>query len=195
VVRVRVWVNGALMAGIVIASAWAFRAAAQNAVNPDAAVMQDFKQRVGEYVKLSKSADTSLPSLKKPTDSAAKIREHQHALRKAIMARRAGAVQGAIFTPQISAEFRRLIGIAYQSDARHIRESLLHAEPGTWNVQIHVNGEYPDDRPLQSMPPSLLINLPPLPPELEYRLVGSTLVLRDVGANLVVDILPRVIPK
>jgi len=45
------------------------------------------------------------------------------------------------------------------------------------------------------MPPSLLSNLPLLPPELEYRTVGRDVVLRDVGANLIVDVVAGVIPE
>jgi hypothetical protein len=40
----------------------------------------------------------------------------------------------------------------------------------------------------------LLWKLPDLPPELEYRLVGSSLILPDVKANLIVDILRDVVP-
>jgi hypothetical protein len=43
--------------------------------------------------------------------------------------------------------------------------------------------------PLQSTPPSLLENLPPLPPEIEYRITGADLVLLDAKANMVVDII------
>jgi len=46
--------------------------------------------------------------------------------------------------------------------------------------------------PLQSMPPSLLLNLPRLPKELEYRFVGRELVLREIPANLIVDAIPDV---
>jgi hypothetical protein len=37
-------------------------------------------------------------------------------------------------------------------------------------------------------------NLPALPPELEYRFVGRHLVLIDLGANLVVDVLRNALP-
>jgi hypothetical protein len=168
---------------------------AQNAANHGAAVTQDFENRVTEYMKLRKSADAALPPLRKPTDSPEKLRQHQRELRKAIVARRAAATQGNIFTPEISAEFRRLIGIAYRADAKHIHESLQHAEPVTGQLQVRVNQEYPDTKPLQSMPPSLLGNLPPLPPGLEYRTVGRELVLRDVDANLIVDAVAGVIPE
>jgi hypothetical protein len=170
-------------------------AGAQTAVNPGAALTQEFENRVAEYLKLRKSAEATLPPLRKPTQSPEKLRHHQHELRKAILARRPGAAPGNIFTPEISAEFRRLVGLAYQADARRIRESFQHAEPGTRELQVRVNHEYPDIEPLQSMPPSLLSNLPKLPPELEYRTVGRDLVLRDVGANLIVDVVTGAIPQ
>lgn len=57
-----------------------------------------------------------------------------------------------------------------------------------------MNQEYPDNKPLQTMPPSLLLNLPQLPPEVESRVVGRDLVLRDIGANLIVHFIPKGIP-
>ena len=44
------------------------------------------------------------------------------------------------------------------------------------------------------MPPSLLMALPQLPRELDYRIVGRDLVLHDVNADLVVDIIPNALP-
>jgi hypothetical protein len=40
----------------------------------------------------------------------------------------------------------------------------------------------------------LLENLPSLPKELEYRVIGHNLVLRDARANLIVDFIERAIP-
>ena len=98
-------------------------------------------------------------------------------------------------TSEISAEFRRLIGIAMRgADAVRIKESLRSAEPV--NVPLRVNSTYPAPAkvPLQSTPPTLLLNLPRLPKELQYRIVGQTLVLYDVSSNLIVDFLPSAIP-
>ena len=93
-----------------------------------------------------------------------------------------------------SAEFRRLILMAMQgSRATQVHESLKHAEPVRL-PSLRVNGTYLEGIPLQSTPPSLLLNLPQLPPEVEYRVAGSDLVLRDVDANLVVDLIHSVIP-
>jgi hypothetical protein len=44
-----------------------------------------------------------------------------------------------------------------------------------------------------AMFPCVLRALPSLPPELQYRVVGSTLVLIDVHANLVLDLLPHIL--
>jgi hypothetical protein len=164
----------------------------QTAVNPDALLVQEFERRVAEYLKLHKSAEATLKPLKS-TGSQEKIRHHQHELREAILDRRKEAVQGNIFTPQIGAEFLRLVGIAYQGEDQHIRDSLKRSEPV--KLRCRVNKEYPDDEPLQTMPSSLLLNLPQLPPEVEYRLVGLNLVLRDIGANLIVDCLEKAIPR
>ena len=72
---------------------------------------------------------------------------------------RQSAAQGEIFTPEISAEFRRLIGITMQgANAPRIKGSLKTAEPV--NLRVAVNDVYPKKVPLQSTPPTLLMNPP-----------------------------------
>ena len=72
--------------------------------------------------------------------------------------------------------------------ARRISSSLRHAEPA--KIELQINQSYPETVPLQSTPPTLLLNLPELPKGLEYRILGRELVLRDSDANIVVDYLP-----
>ena len=74
-----------------------------------------------------------------------------------------------------------------------IRTSLAHAEP--IRIEVGINTNYPAGVPLQSSPATLLLNLPKLPPELDYRIVGNALVLRDVTANLIIDFMPGAIPE
>ena len=74
-----------------------------------------------------------------------------------------------------------------------MRASLENAEPLP-NVELKVNSHYPRNLPLQSSPPTLLERLPPLPSELQYRIVGQTLVLYDVSSDLIVDLLPEAVP-
>jgi len=165
---------------------------AQTPVNPHSAILQDFDKRVSDYVKMRKTIEGKLPKLK-VTPSQAEIRNHERALADMLRQARQSAAQGDIFTPEISAEFRRLIGITMQgADAARIKGSLKTAEPVI--LRVAVNDVYPKQAPLQSTPPTLLLNLPRLPPELEYRLVGRTLVLRDVKSNLIVDFMANAMP-
>ena len=57
-----------------------------------------------------------------------------------------------------------------------------------------VNGRWPIGAPLPTMMPDLLAELPRLPAGLEYRFVGGDLVLLDIDACLIVDVIPDVIP-
>ncbi len=165
----------------------------QGSVNPDAQVQKDFGKRVQEYVKLCNTAREGLHKLK-PTESAETIQYHEKGLAHRIRELRRGAAPGDIFSPDISAEFRRLIGIAMQGqDATRIQQSLQRAEP-VHLQSLRVNRSYPEGVPLQSTPATLLANLPKLPPEVEYRVVGRSLVLRDTEANLIVDFIADAIP-
>jgi hypothetical protein len=58
---------------------------------------------------------------------------------------------------------------------------------------LKVNTPYTADA-LPTVPPNVLANLPQLPEDLEYRILGRDLILRDVHANLIVDFVPRIIP-
>jgi len=168
-------------------------AGAQETVNQGAVILKDFDRRVADYVKLHKTVRAEVHGLK-PTKSPEAIEHYERSLAHGIRAARHGSLQGNIFTPQIAAEFGRLIGLTMHGpEAGAIRASLRHAEPLAPRA-IRVNGTYPHATPLQSTPPSLLLNLPPLPAELEYRIVGHTLILRDIEANLIVDFILNAIP-
>jgi len=180
-------------AALGLASTLLLAALAQDKVNPEARVQEDFRKRVMEYVALHKSARADIKPLK-PTQSQAEIAHYEHLLAHRIRERRGHVGQGAIFTPEITAEFRRLTGIALQGSAgTRVQKSLNRAEPVRL-PRLKVNDIYPEGAPLQSTPPSFLANLPQLPPEVEYRVVGNDLVLRDVDANLIVDLIPNLVP-
>lgn len=161
-------------------------------INRESVIIADFEKQVSNYVKLRKSATAQLPALK-TTASPAKILEYQHALAAKIVAARPHANQGNIFTPAIATEFRHLIQISMHGpDAGRIHASLQRGEPVI--SKMEVNHRYPAMTPVETTPPSLLLNLPKLPDGLEYRVVGHDLVLHDVDANLVVDFISGAIP-
>jgi hypothetical protein len=58
-----------------------------------------------------------------------------------------------------------------------------------------VNQRYPEDVPVSTVTASVLASLPPLPPILQYRFLGRHLILMDVGARLIADYLPDVLPR
>src|SRR3954454_24642691 len=152
-------------------------------VNKDSQTISEFQARAAEYVKVHNKARSGMT---KGNGSAEAISGRERELAGRIRARRSDAKHGSVFTPPISSEFRRLAKISSQgTGGKQIETSLARSEPV--QLPIHVNTAYPTSAPLQSTPPTLLQNLPPLPKELEYRLVGHRLVLRDIEANLIVD--------
>lgn len=160
--------------------------------NPQALALQDFQKRVDDFVRLEKSLAKGLSATKSTTEPQTII-DRQHELAGKIRAARNQAKQGDIFTPDIAKEFHRLLALARAGqNGTPIKKSLERAEPV--RLTLHVNEAYPPDIPLQSTPPTILLNLPRLPPEVEYRIVGRTLVLRDVVANIVVDLIPDAVP-
>ena len=158
------------------------------AVNPDAQVLQEFKARVDKYVELRNKADknNSAPPIKK-TDDPAELRSAQQALAERIGAARTPAKQGEIFTPEITARFRKLL--RPEVNETGTKATIKDDNPGA--IPFKVNGPYPSKEPLSTVPPNVLASLPPLPKDIEYRFVNKHLILRDARANLVIDYIPN----
>lgn len=171
-------------------------AAAQPRTNADAALLADFTKRVAAYAAIRKAAsearqenDDKARPLEKTSDPA-KIRMAQQGLAAGIRAARAGARHGDIFTPEISAHFRRLLRPEVKEPGT--KAAIKDDNPGA--VPFKVNGPYPDKEPLATVPPNVLASLPPLPKDIDYRFVGKHLVLRDSRANIIIDYITDAIP-
>lgn len=160
-------------------------------VNADAAALQEFKKRIDAYVALHKRIAKDTPPLK-PTEDAAKIKTAQETLSGKIRAARAGANPGDILTPEISGQFRRILQPELKGeDGRDAKKVLKDDAPKS--VPLKVNAMYPADAPLPTVPSKVLLSLPRLPEELEYRIIDKHLILRDTKANIIVDFVPNVI--
>jgi hypothetical protein len=158
----------------------------------DSGAFQDYQKRIAAYVELHKRVAKETPPLKQTSD-ASEIKTAQETLSGKIRAARADAKPGDIFTPEIRARFRKLLRPELKgedgSDAKHV---LKDDAPGS--VPLKVNSMYPAGAPLPTVPITLLVNLPRLPDELEYRIIDKHLILRDTQANIIVDFVPFAIP-
>jgi hypothetical protein len=152
---------------VAVATIVAFAVTPQDESSPPE--VKDFEQRIGKYLDAQKAQNIA----NKPGDSAS---------------------QGDIFTSEIGAYFKEQFAATFHGpDGEEVRKSLLRAEPLP-NIPLKLNQKYPGELPLQSMPPTLLLNLPRLPHELQYRIAGTTLVLYDVSSDLIADLLPGALP-
>jgi hypothetical protein len=113
------------------------------------------------------------------------------ALRTRLQRARAGTVEGKIFTPRVGRVFRRLITQVTGGDYAALMRAT-HEDRDELGRAV-VNDRWPGSA-LTTMPPDLLAVLPALPSELEYRFVHRDLVLWDVRADLIVDVLRDAIP-
>lgn len=161
--------------------------------------LHHFQDEVADYAELHAK---QLANLGAPASVAT-----QKALAHAIEAHRANARPGDIFRPEVQPLFRRLIAEQLKGpDALDARKAVLEGNPdeegaGTPGeeedpvpVVVRINGEYPTGASRSTVPPSVLLTLPPLPSFLHYRFVGRDLVLVDSVAGLIVDFLPAAAP-
>lgn len=176
---------------VVLLSVLAYVAPAQRPVNQSSQTLQDFEKQIANYVKMRKTWTKGVPPLKAGS-SPELLQKYNTDICAKIRSGRSGAQQGEFFTPAVKAEFQRLIGLTMAGrDGVKVRKGLATDEPAV--LKLRVNDSYPSSEPLQTAPPTLLLNLPKLPPELEYRVVSKNLILRDVDANLIVDYMTDVI--
>jgi hypothetical protein len=165
-------------------------------VNPDAGMVADFKKRVDDYVKLREkaaaAAPTNLQEKSKPAEIATAETSIAHNVRQA----RSTAKPGDIFTPATQAMFKRLLrtSLTKGSDAAENKAAIKDDAPAAAEVPFKVNAEYPKTVPLSTVPPDVLLTLPALPEDIQYRFASKHLVLLDTKANLIIDYMLNAIP-
>ena len=165
--------------------------AAQPPVNAKAAMMKEFRDRADAYLALHKKVADELPPLKETSDPR-KIAEREKLLGVNIAKARTNARPGEIF-----GNITALVAKTIRADFRHrspADRKALFAEMPARVPPLGVNDIYPATVPLITFPPALLLSLPPLPEGLEYRFYGHHLILRDVKANIVADVLRNIVP-
>ena len=160
-------------------------------VNPTGAAVLAFKQRVADYLKVHNEAEGKVPNLKETSDPA-KVHSREAALGEMIRSLRPQAREGDVFGADFQKVLEREVRDDFKKRSAADRKALIQELPA--GAKLTVNQTYPPALPLATFPAKLLNRLPELPPELEYRIVGRNIILHDVKANLVVDIIRGIVP-
>jgi hypothetical protein len=160
----------------------------------DAAGFKEFSDRVKNYVKLHNAQEALLPRLKQ-TVNPEMIAAHQAALARKIREARPDAKAGDVFTPAALKSFQDVIRTAMQGPRGANADATMKQGAPLAETSLTVNQTYPDGVPYTTVPPTLLLVFPKLPDEVVYRVVVHDLVLLDLKANLVVDLIPGIIPQ
>src|SRR3982751_1167077 len=151
-----------VMLGLVMSTALAacVAADAQKARTiTNAATIGEFMKRVDAYVALHKKLEDTIPALPKEA-SPQQIDQHQRALGRLIEQNRAGAKRGEIFTPGMEQIARKLLADIFRGPGgAQMKRAIFEADQER-NIKPVVNGRYPDEIPLSTVPPGVLAGLP-----------------------------------
>ncbi|MBI4266174.1 MAG: hypothetical protein HY657_17500 [Acidobacteria bacterium] len=160
---------------------------------PDGVALADFDRRIKAYAALRDELEGGAGRLTE-TAEPDEIAAAERALAARIQEARATARRADIFTPPIERRFRSLLNPHLRGVRGQNTRGIIRDEgPNAGGFPFTVNGSYPKQQPLGSVPPDLLASLPPLPEDLEYRFIDKHLILRDARANLIVDFIPNAI--
>ena len=178
---------------LVAATAACDKPESQPPADPTKQVFEDFAKRVDNYMKVRKPLADSVGELD-PTKSQAEITERGVGLANALIVARAQAKPGDIFTPEVATILATLIKEEYSRRSEPVQETRDDQQDELPDFVPTVNQVYPTTYPLATFPATLLPLLPPLPEQLEYRVVQHYLVIRDVEANVIIDVMPNAVP-
>jgi hypothetical protein len=155
-----------------------------------AAALRTFTEGVERYAALRARYAVPLPPFD-PASDPWSLKLSRHFLAAAIRTARRTAGLGDIFTPPVARMFHDDIGSAiYALDVEGLVDEGVVTRDFT--IDLIVNEPLPAWA-METVPDTLLARLPPLPPAIEYRIVGESLVLWDADAEILIDALPDVL--
>lgn len=153
--------------------------------------IRDFRKRLDRYVRVHENQLARLGRQNAVT---------AQALAGAIVKDRERAKPGDVFIDEIRPLLKKLIAEQLKGPgARPAQKALQEGDPDedvtdSVPVALGVNAVYPMGAARSTVPPSVLLILPPLPECLHYRFVGRDLLLVDSVAQVIVDILTDAVP-
>lgn len=158
----------------------------------DKAAVKRFERRVKDYMKVRNAVKARLPKLSKDA-TPQQIETYRESFEAGVRNARKGAKPSDIFNHDGSDYIRRTLKANFVGrDRVELREIVFNGE--TAGVRVRVNYPYPVPAEFVEMPPTVLLNLPQLPPEVKYRFVGRNLLLIDSDNNLILDYMTNALP-
>jgi hypothetical protein len=159
----------------------------------DGAAVRQFEEAIARYMAMRRKIHGEVPGPVK-NSSSTQVNDAVDALAGSIQRARQDAQVGSIFSAPVAAVIKRRIADAVRTEnlapvLADIDDDGQAAAPPKLHLRLPVSAQ------LATMPPSLLKVMLPLPKELEYRIVGRYLVLRDVDASLIIDYIPAAVPR
>jgi hypothetical protein len=159
----------------------------------DARALGTMNDRLTAYVELHRRLEATLPSVPKSA-TPEQIDRNQRKLEILVRDARAGAKPGDLFTPEARPVILRLLATVFGGpEGAQLKASIMDENPV--GIKLAVNGRYPDNVPISTVPPEVLQTLPQLAEDMEYRFIGDRLILMDVHAHLVADFIEDALPK
>jgi hypothetical protein len=188
----RVWSHAIVAAALAASSVGISLAAGQDTSQQNG--LQLFAERIAAYADLHQRVDAIFPPWK-ATNDVASIFGRRAYLGVAIKAERSDAKQGDIFQPSAANALRGIVADALSEvDVESMLQDLYEECEMPAGYHPEVNTGYPQWA-TQEMPFVLLSALPALPAGIQYRLIDHDLLLWDVDANLIIDVLPDALPR
>lgn len=187
----RVWSHA------IVAAVFALNPAGIGASGQDAGLrdgLQLFAEKVAVYADLHQRVDAAFPSWQASSDVASIFRRRAY-LAAALRAERPNAQQGDIFQPSVAIAVRGIVAEALSEvDVEFLLQGVYEDCETPAGYHARVNAEYPPWA-IHEVPYIILSVLPALPTGIQYRLIDYDLLLWDVDANLIVDVLPDALPR
>jgi hypothetical protein len=155
--------------------------------------LQVFAERIAAYAELHQRADAMFPPLR-PSDDVESLFRRRAYLASAIRAERPNAEQGDIFEPSAAAAVRGIVADVLSGvDIELLLQGLYEECEMPSGYRPQVNAGYPTWA-VHEVPFVLLTALPALPEGIQYRLIDHDLLLWDVDADVIIDVLPDALP-
>jgi len=159
---------------------------------PGDASTREFQRRLDAYLDLRGMLLQQLRPIL-PTASATELAARQTRFAQALRAARIQAKPGDLLSEDAAAIIRAAILDDFRTRTAAEERATFSEVPLT--ARPAINSPYPVNAALPTVPPLLLMSLPRLPEDLQYRFYGRHLVLLDSDARLIVDYLTNVLPR